>query len=291
MGLIIIYALSFLSLAATIVRLYMVVVYNSAEGILHGGIARLDYICWTNVEMTTAITCANLPAMSSLIRQFSRKRIKNSQAYKTTVGKLPSNFSSRWNLLHGQMLSVVRTGRKKDDSSLQQDMLEKGSNGAVVASASNSASKSNGDSNSDGFTGGYYSPTSPKKGEEEGAYSNYTTSTAASSAAPGTTDINHSASSASGNARSAKHMPIAEFRREHPEGIAYASATTTTTITTTAAAGAAGAAVASATSRDRGGGGGNGTTKEGIKKNDTSWLEPKTEIYNDDDDYDNEPLV
>ena len=176
--------------------------------------------------------------------------------------------------------------------------MEKGSNGAVVASTSNSAGKSNGDSksnsNSDGFTGGYYSPTSPKKGEEEGAYSNYTTSTAVSSAAPGTTDINHSASSASGKAKSAKHMPIAEFRREHPEGIAYASATTTTTITTTAEAGAAGAAVASATSKDRGGGGGgggNGTTKEGIKKNDTSWLEPKTEIYNDDDDYDNEPLV
>ena len=269
----------------------MVVVYNSAEGILHGGIARLDYICWTNVEMTTAITCANLPAMSSLIRQFSRKRIKNSQAYKTTVGKLPSNFSSRWNLLHGQMLSVVRTGRKKDDSSLQQDMLEKGSDG-VDAAAKNSASKSNGDSNSnsnsDGFTGGYYSPTSPKKGEEEGAYSSYTTSTTASSAAPGTTDINHSASSASGKAKSPKHMPITEFRREHPERIAYASATTTTTITTTAEAGAAGAAVASATSRDRGGG---GATKGGINKNDTSWLEPKTEIYNDDDDYDNEPLV
>ena len=242
MGLIIIYILSFLSLTATIVRLYMVFIYNRAENLLDGGVARLDYSCWTVVEIMTAIICANLPATSSLIRHCSRSRIKATRAYQAT-----SNFSNKWTVLQGHMISIIRTERKSknsnnNDSLSQSDMMEKGSNDT-----------------SKGSTNFF---DSPRRGYVDGIANN-SSSTTSYYASENSDLYKHSDKSkkykknqALRTAKSAKHIPIT-----------VNSNAGSSTITTTTSSG----------------GGGGGLVPA---KNETSWLEPKTEIHNDEHDDD-----
>ena len=71
-----IYALSFLSLAATIARLIKVAQFAEAvdvEGMLS---KRMDYTYWAVVEVMTAIVCANLPAMPFFVRRLSLSSLR-----------------------------------------------------------------------------------------------------------------------------------------------------------------------------------------------------------------------
>ena len=72
----VIYALSFLSLAATITRLVKVAQFVQSTDVVDQMVRRLDYTYWAIIEIMTAIMCANLPAMPSLVRHVSRGPFK-----------------------------------------------------------------------------------------------------------------------------------------------------------------------------------------------------------------------
>lgn len=276
-GLLIIYALSFLSLAATIVRLYMVFKYDQAENLLDGGVARLDYSCWTVVEIVTAIICANLPATSSLIRHCNRNRIKATRAYKVT-----SRFSNKLIVLQGRMYSIITTSTIRNerknkssnsdnniDSLSQSDMLEKGSHDTLTngywkkvfdltrkthvddsMTNSNTTTTTNNTNTSSSMNTSYYSSEnsdvfSSNKSKKSNKSNKYSKKNQAPRPRP---------------SKSAKHIPIF---------VSSSNAGSSTVTTTTTSGGTGGAAAVPA-------------------KNETSWLEPKTEICNDDDDVDDD---
>lgn len=74
----IIYFLSFLSLAATIVRLVKVVQYAQRVDQWDAIVLRFDYTYFAVIEIMTAILCANLPTMSSLLRHISSSKATRS---------------------------------------------------------------------------------------------------------------------------------------------------------------------------------------------------------------------
>lgn len=77
-ALVIIYLLSFLSLAATIVRLVKVVQYAQRDDQWDAIVLRFDYTYFAVIEIMTAILCANLPTMSSLLRHISSSKATQS---------------------------------------------------------------------------------------------------------------------------------------------------------------------------------------------------------------------
>lgn len=71
-GLIVIYIICGVSLVATIVRLTMVNNYYESYATVERVVNRVQYIYWGIIEIATAITCANIPALPILFRQFKR---------------------------------------------------------------------------------------------------------------------------------------------------------------------------------------------------------------------------
>ena len=92
-GLIIVYAISFVSLVATAMRLYKVTSFFYTSGPNAGAVkAELSY--WTVIELTTAIFCANLPALSSLLK-FARGQVATTSARKASYPTPSSAHSKR----------------------------------------------------------------------------------------------------------------------------------------------------------------------------------------------------
>ena len=81
-GLFVVYFISFVSLVATAMRLYKVTTFFYTVG-PNAGAVKAEMSYWTLIELNTAIFCANLPALSSLLR-FARGQISTSAARKSS---------------------------------------------------------------------------------------------------------------------------------------------------------------------------------------------------------------
>ncbi len=77
------YAISFVSLAATIIRLVKVIGFYNATNETSGQ-KRIEHAFWALVEACTAIFCANLPALSSLLR-IMRGRVQTTDRKTSTA--------------------------------------------------------------------------------------------------------------------------------------------------------------------------------------------------------------
>lgn len=113
-GLFIVYFISFVSLVATAMRLYKVTTFFYTVGPNAGAVkAELSY--WTLIELNTAIFCANLPALSSLLR-FARSQIGTSAARKSSFTGPSNAHSKRLRKAsddNGHTLSVNGQGRAR----------------------------------------------------------------------------------------------------------------------------------------------------------------------------------
>lgn len=77
------------SLVATIIRLKKAT--NISEELrVPGGNQRTTYVYWTIIEVMTAVTCANIPAMSSYFRHISQNTLRRSS--KSRISERSSNL-------------------------------------------------------------------------------------------------------------------------------------------------------------------------------------------------------
>ena len=77
-GLIVVYLLSFSSLAATTTRLVYVSQFQPGPSNIELMKRRLDYALWAVIELMTVIMSANLPAMAALIRRGGQLKSRSS---------------------------------------------------------------------------------------------------------------------------------------------------------------------------------------------------------------------
>jgi hypothetical protein len=111
-GLIVIYCLSFVSLAATIVRLAESIDFHISQGssddLLHTFVSRIDYVTWTMIEVTTAIICANLPALYALVRL-----VRGVDQPSTGVSSSQPKLVSSWSKPFHRWVSAARLDSSK----------------------------------------------------------------------------------------------------------------------------------------------------------------------------------
>ena len=93
-GLILIYMLCCVSLIATIIRLDVVINFTVEDQNAEGDKGRTDHVYWAVIEVMTAITCANFPAMPPLLRCIYRETRKKSSTSRSDGSGGQSNFSS-----------------------------------------------------------------------------------------------------------------------------------------------------------------------------------------------------
>ena len=138
-GLVFIYLLSFFSLAATIVRLVFVVRFDKKIYDVSNVKERIDYSYWATIEITTAIICANLPALPALYRRLTgRDKLlpisgssskANNQTSAFSHSRLAKNWmDEKWSILLQTTArrtgSGTGTGRtESDDASSSQRSL------------------------------------------------------------------------------------------------------------------------------------------------------------------------
>ena len=126
----ILYAISFLSLASTIVRLVKVAQYEEFKGDSDRLRRSLNYTYWAILELMTIIICANLPAMPSLVKH-SHHRIKVATSVilrtlrgnKSAENSDTSSFPQNWFDISARSLirSLKRSRRDYiDQSSISQ---------------------------------------------------------------------------------------------------------------------------------------------------------------------------
>lgn len=90
------------SLIATIIRLDVVMNFNVDDEDADGDKGRTDHVYWAVIEVMTAITCANFPAMPPLLRCIYRETRNKTSAYRSDGSKDQSNISS------SRVRSIVR---------------------------------------------------------------------------------------------------------------------------------------------------------------------------------------
>ena len=143
-GLIFIYILCCFSLIATIVRLVKVTQFSLFDERVEGITNRVEYLYWAVIEIATAITCANIPAMPSFLRYLWR-RVKgrsslpasqtNGGNSRRSAGQSSNKFSSIWSksfYSNGQK-STLKGSQKSKASISQSELVE--TKGSVVANA------------------------------------------------------------------------------------------------------------------------------------------------------------
>ena len=135
---ILIYCLSFFSLAATAVRLGSVVRFSEKILKLDLVSERLNYNYWAVLEVSTAIICANLPAVPAFYRHISGKGTNATATGSSHAGTRPSilthSFIRQWfnekSASLRQTTARTATGSKLNDGSISQTGLTTGDKGA-----------------------------------------------------------------------------------------------------------------------------------------------------------------
>lgn len=82
------------SLIATIIRLDAVMNFNVDDEDAEGDKGRTDHLYWAVIEVMTAITCANFPAMPPLLRCIYRETRNKTSANRSNGSKDRSNISN-----------------------------------------------------------------------------------------------------------------------------------------------------------------------------------------------------
>ena len=115
-GLVFIYLLSFFSLAATVVRLLFVVRFSNKINDVTNIKERIEYSYWAMLEITTAIICANLPALPALYRRVTgRDKVlplsaSNSKSNTQTAALSHSRSAKKW--LDSKWSRLLQTTRQ-----------------------------------------------------------------------------------------------------------------------------------------------------------------------------------
>lgn len=151
-GLIFIYLLSFFSLAATIVRLHSVILFDSNIRHAQSLTQRMAYSYWAMLEIMTAIMCANLPALPALRRYVTRKFKKEpfdvshpdsqtSPSRKSTIKQwlnrsAPSLFSKTRNGKSDSLSQASSTKEKKTNLNVSEMEVSSPSTGQPYSSRS-----------------------------------------------------------------------------------------------------------------------------------------------------------
>ena len=97
MRLVIVYCLSFLSIAGSSVRLSQAIYFRTVETStgngFHSLVVRVLYAMWSCIEVTTVVICANLPALHSLVRRATNKSQSSESQY--TGSSIVGRFRNR----------------------------------------------------------------------------------------------------------------------------------------------------------------------------------------------------
>ncbi len=82
---------------------------------------RATYTVWTAIEVTTAIMCANLPALSSLLRHVSHTHKSRSGSASGTVLHVPQWVQHSWARLHSSRGSSVKSSTTSHTADVEKD--------------------------------------------------------------------------------------------------------------------------------------------------------------------------
>jgi hypothetical protein len=93
--LLVVYLFGFISFSATIVRLYQTIAFDKIKVISVALEYNLVYTIWTQVEIHSAIICANIPAIAAAVRLFPWRRLASKVSTSKLVGSTGKSGASR----------------------------------------------------------------------------------------------------------------------------------------------------------------------------------------------------